>query len=221
MLQATLLNVFLAVNIKRTHRLWKELRLGQVNRYRKKTTGTPFRYAAPLPSDVWTMDIIHDSCMNGTRLRLLSIGDDFMRECLALDVSTRIKANTVRSVLGRLLTTRAVPRFLRSDNGCEIIARSTGILLHLAKWSARFIQPRKPWQNGFIESVHSPLRRRHLIVEVYFNLLDAELKTGIYRNDTNRVRPHSVLGYKAPADVGTMKTGCLMVQHGYQKGADQ
>ena len=40
----------------------------------------------------------------------------------------------------------------------------------------------------------------HLIVEVFFNLLDAELKTGIYRNHTNQVRPHSALGYKAPAE---------------------
>ena len=132
MLQATLLNVFLAVNIKRTHRLWKELRLGRVKRYRNKTTGTPFRYAAPVPSDVWTMDIIHDSCMNGTSLHLLSIGDNFMRESLALDVSTRINANTVRTVLGRLFTTRVVPRFLRSDNGGEFITRSTAMLHHEA-----------------------------------------------------------------------------------------
>ena len=136
--------------------------------------------------------------------------ESFTRECLALEVSTHINSNTVRTVLRRLFTTRAVPRFLRSDNGGEFIARSTAMLLHEAKCTARFIQPGKPWQNGFIESFHSTLRRDHLDVEVFFNLLDAQLKTGIYRNYYNQLRPHSALGYKAPSEYATMKAGSLM-----------
>ena len=104
-----------------------------------------------MPSDVWTIDMFYECCMNATKLRILSIVDEFITECLALDVSTRINANTVRTVLNRLFTNRAVPRFLRSDNGGEFIARSTAMLHHEAKWSARFIQPGKPWQNGFLE----------------------------------------------------------------------
>ncbi len=117
MLHSLLLKVFPGINFKRTYRLWKELRLGRVKRYRKKRTGTPVPYAATMPNDVWTMDINHDSCMNATKLRILSLVDEFTRECLALEVSTHISSSTVRSVLGRLFTTRAIPRFLRSDNG--------------------------------------------------------------------------------------------------------
>ena len=97
--------------------------------------------------------------MNGTKLRILSIVDEFTTECLALDVSTRINANTVRSILSRLFTNGVIPRCLRSDNEGQFIARSTAMLLDGAKWSARFIQPGKPWQNGFIESFHSTRRR--------------------------------------------------------------
>ena len=173
-----------------------------------------------MPNDVWTIGVILGSSMNGTKLRILSIVVEFTKECLVLEVSTRINVNTVRTVLGRLFTTRAVPRFLRSDNGGEFIARSTSMLHHEAKWSVRFIQPGKPWQNGFIESFYSTLRRDHLDVEVFFNLLDAQLKTGIYRNYYNQVRPHSALGYKVPAEVATMKAGTLTVPLGYQTGAD-
>ena len=73
-------------------------------------TGTQVPYAATMPNDVWTIDIDHNSCMNGTKLRILSIVDMFTRECLALDVSTHINANTVWAFLGRLCTTLAVPR---------------------------------------------------------------------------------------------------------------
>jgi putative transposase len=210
MLHSLLLKVFPGINIKRTYRLWTDLRLGRVKRYRKKRTGTPVPYAATMPNDVWTMDIIHDSCMNGTKLWILSVVDEFARECLALEVSTHINSSTVRSVLCRLFTTRAVPRFLRRDNGGEFIARSTAMLLHEAKCTARVIQPGKPWQNGFIESIHSTLRRDHLDVEVFFNRLDAQLKKGIYRYYYNQLPPHSALGYKAPTEYATMKVGSLM-----------
>jgi putative transposase len=81
------------------------------------------------------------------------------------------------------------------------------MLLHEAKCMARIIQPGKPWQNGFIESFHSTLRRDHLDVEVFINLLDAQLKTVIYRNYYNQLRSHSALGYKAPTEYVTMKAG--------------
>ena len=104
MLHCLLLKVFPRINIKRTYRLWKELHLGRVKRYWKKRTGTLVPYAATMPSDVWTMDIVHDSCMYETKLRIFSIIGAFTMECLALDVSTRISANTVRTFHGRLFT---------------------------------------------------------------------------------------------------------------------
>ena len=137
-------------------------------------------------------------------------------------VSTaRQRAKTpLRSVLGRLFTNKAVPGCLRSDNGGEFIARSTGMQLQEVRWSARFIQPRKPSQNGLIEFFQSTLRRDDLNVEVIFNLMDAQLKTGIYTNDTNQVVPHSALGHKAPTEVAAIKARSLMVPLGYQVRAD-
>ena len=80
MLHSLLLKVFPGINIKRTYRLWKDLRLGRVKRYRKKRTGIRVPYAGTMPSDVWTMDITHDSLMNGTKLRIVSIVDAFTRQ---------------------------------------------------------------------------------------------------------------------------------------------
>ena len=52
------------------------------------------------------------------------------------------------------------------------------------------------------QSVGCPAQNRHL------------------QNDINQVRPKSALGYKASADVVTMKAERLMVPWGYQTGAD-
>ena len=145
MLDTTLLNVFPGVNLKQTYRCWKEYRLGRVKRYRKIRTGKAVPYAAPMENDVWTIDIFYDSCMNGIKLWILSILDASTRESLALAISTHINPNTAKSVLSRLLPNRTVPRFLRSDNGCAFIARSTAMLLYEDNCTPRFIQPAKPW----------------------------------------------------------------------------
>ena len=88
------------------------------------------------------------------------------------------------------------------------------MLHHEAKWSARFIQPGKPWQNGFVESFYSTLRRDHVDFDVFYNLLDAELKPSIYTNDTDPLIPDSALVYKVAAEVETVKAGSLMMQLG-------
>ena len=64
--------------------------------------------------------------MNGTKLLILSIVDTFTRVCLALEMSTHINANTVRTVLGRLLPNKAAACFPRCEKGGEVIARSNG-----------------------------------------------------------------------------------------------
>jgi hypothetical protein len=74
---------------------------------------------------------------------------------------------------------------------------------------------------GFIESFHSTLRRDHLDVEVPLYLLDAQLKTGIYKNYYNEVRPHSALGYKQPIEYATMEVKSLRWPLVHQVGADQ
>ncbi len=79
---------FAPLNVKRVHRVWKEERLGRLKRYCKKRSGNAVPYSASQPNEVWTMDFVHDSCLNGTKLKILSVVDEFTRECLALEVGT-------------------------------------------------------------------------------------------------------------------------------------
>ena len=86
MLHSLLLKVVPGINITRAYRIWTVLRLGRIKRYRKKRTRIPVLYTATMPSDVWTIDIILDSYMKGTMLRILTIVDAFTSECHALEV---------------------------------------------------------------------------------------------------------------------------------------
>jgi transposase InsO family protein len=189
---------FAPLNVKRTHRVWKEAKLGRLKRYRKKRTGNRVALAAESPNHVWCVDFIHDACLNGSKLKILSVVDEFTRECLALEVDTRLNARRVRDVLAPLIEGRGAPVFVRSDNGSEFIARLLSVFLSESGSGSHYIQPGSPWQNGFVESFHSTLRREHLGVEVFVNLADAQIKTAIWRRWYNEIRPHSSLGMRAP-----------------------
>lgn len=190
---------FAPLNLKRVHRIWKEMHLGRVKRYRKKRTGNPVPLRADRPNHVWCVDFVHDSCLNGTKLKILSVVDEFTRECLALEVDTRLNAHRVRDTLAPLIEARGAPGHVRSDNGSEFIARLLAVFLSQSGSGSHFIAPGSPWQNGFVESFHSTLRRDHLDVEAFTNLADAQIKTMVYQRYYNEVRPHSSLGYKPPA----------------------
>ena len=190
---------FAPLNIKRVHRVWKQEKLGRMKRYRKKRTGNSVPFCASLPNQVWTVDFIHDACLNGTKLKILSVVDEVTRECLALEVASRLNSRQVRSVLAPLFEMRGAPTFLRSDNGGEFISRLLAVFLYESKAESHFIDPGSPWQNAFVESFHSTLRRDHLDVEAFSNLADAQMKTAIYRRYYNEVRPHSSLGNRPPA----------------------
>jgi transposase InsO family protein len=196
---ALLKDEFAPLNVKRVHRLWKEEKLGRVKRYRKKRTGTSVPLSATVPNEVWCLDFCHDACLNGTKLKVLAIIDEFTRECLALAVSTSFKSMRVQRVLSQLFATRGAPAHLRSDNGSEFIARSLSVFLSRSGTSSRFIKPGSPWQNGFAESFMSRLRAECLDVAAFYNLADAEVKLSLYRHFYNWQRPHSSLGYRTPA----------------------
>jgi putative transposase len=190
---------FAPLNVKRVHRLWKEEKLGRTKRYRKKRTGSSVPVGAEAAGHVWSVDFCFDGCLNGTKLKVLSIVDEFTRECLALETHTSFKSLRVQQVLSRLFEERGAPTFLRSDNGPEFISRSLAVFLGQSGSGSHFIRPGSPWQNAFVESFHSTLRRDLLEVEVFHNLADAQVKLAIYRRYYNEERPHSSLGNRPPA----------------------
>ena len=62
-----------------------------------------------------------------------------------------------------------------------------------------FIDPGSPWQNPWVESFNARLRDEHLNLNHYDTLLEARIGITDWKNDYNHDRPHSSLGYLAPA----------------------
>ncbi|MCD4690968.1 DDE-type integrase/transposase/recombinase, partial [bacterium] len=69
-----------------------------------------------------TYDFVFDRTTDGRPLKLLTLLDEYTRECLALEVSRHFTNEELQRVLGRLFVHRGIPRYVRSDNGPEFTA---------------------------------------------------------------------------------------------------
>lgn len=190
------------VNHKRVHHLWKAAGLSVPARKSRKRLRRPVSTSrsivADCPNSVWCIDFAQDRTIHGTKLRILCITDEFTRESLALETSRSFTSEQVCQVLERLVVSRGKPSALRTDNGPEFIALALKGLCHRNGISSAYIEPGKPWQNGFAESFVSRLRDEFLDGEALLSVLDARTRLGMWRQYYNEERLHSRIGYQTP-----------------------
>ena len=110
----------------RAYRIWKKAGL-QVPRRRPRrrvATSRPRPLPATAADQVWAYDFVFDACANGQQLKCLTVIDEFTRESLAIDVAGSIRSGRVIEVLAKLISVRGAPKYLRSDNGPELVSRA-------------------------------------------------------------------------------------------------
>ena len=188
----------------RIYRLWRRegLKVPQKKRKRRrlgKSENGCHRRRALHKDHVWCWDFVFDRTESGSVLKWLSIVDEYTRECLCLKVARGITSEDVIDTLAELFAMRGVPKCIRSDNGPEFIARAIQRWTKQLEIETLYIEPGSPWENGFAESFHSRLRDEFLALEVFESLVTARKLTQAWREDYNHYRPHSSLGYVAPA----------------------
>jgi putative transposase len=161
------------------------------------STGLPTK--AGHRGHVWTWDFIADATVRGGALRMLTILDEYTRECHVLRADRALKAQDVLEWLGKAIEAHGAPKYLRSDNGPEFIAKEVQRWLAEHQIKTIYIDPGSPWQNGFVESFHGRFRDECLNRELLWTLSEARVVVEDYRRHYNHFRPHSKLGYQSPA----------------------
>ena len=187
-------------NHKRISRIYREQGL-QMYRRRGKRKRVGLRLVMPIPekpNERWSMDFVTDCLANGRRFRVFTLIDDCTRECLALYADTGISGQRVSEVLDQVTTTRGFPRAIVSDNGPEFISKAMDQWAYRNKIALSFISPGKPVQNAFIESFNGKFRFECLDRHWFENLDQAKTMIEQWRDEYNRLRPHSSLKKKTP-----------------------
>jgi len=87
-----------------------------------------------------------------------------------------------------------------TDNGPEFTSKAVDQWAYQAGVRLHFIAPGKPTQNPYVESFNGKLRDECLNGHWFASLGDARLMVEQWRQDYNRVRPHSSLGNATPEE---------------------
>ena len=161
--------------------------------------GSCIRLRPKRRNHVWSYDFVEAQTHDGRKLRLLTLIDEFTRECLAIKVARRINSFGVIEALADAMIVRGVPEYIRSDNGPEMTARVVRNWLAQVGAKTLYIEPGSPWENGYNESFNGKLRDELLNGEIFYSLKEAQVVIEQWRNHYNTVRPHSSLGYRPPA----------------------
>jgi putative transposase len=189
------------VNAKRIYRLYQEEGLTVRTKKRKRTAQTRVPLtSAERPNQRWSMDFVSDRLSDGHWFRVLTVVDQFTRECVLLAADRSMTAMNVAAALDRAVAERGAPESITVDNGSEFSSSVMDRWAHDNAVQLSFIRPGKPVENGFIESFNGRLRDELLNTSVFLSLPDARTKLRAWRTDYNRARPHSSLKDMSPEE---------------------
>lgn len=190
----------LVKNHKRTGRIYKEQGLAiSLRKSRKRAAGT--RLVLPVatrPNERWSMDFVQTTLWGGRRFRMLTVVDQFTKECPVIEVDTSITGLRVSRTLEWLSLTRGLPESITVDNGPEFAGIALDRWAYTKGVKLAFIRPGKPVENAFIESFNGRLRQECLNQHHFLDLEEARKTIEEWRLRYNDFRPHRSLDGMTP-----------------------
>ena len=191
------------VNHKRVERIWRKegLRVPQKQPKRRRlwfNDGSCIRLKPLYKNHVWSYDFEFDRTSYGKAIKMLNILDEYSRECLTIYVDRKLTSIEVLYKLSELFIIHGVPDYIRSDNGSEFIAKELRNWLQRIGVKTAYIEPGSPWENGYIESFNGKLRDELLNGEIFDTILEAKVLIEMWRDNYNKIRPHSSLNFSPP-----------------------
>lgn len=186
-------------NHKRTERVYAQERLQLRNRNRKKLKRPRMPMVVPIACNVrWSMDFVSDQLTNHRKFRVLNVKDDYSKELIGQLVAHSISGAMVGRSLDQLIEQRSAPNQITRDNGTEFTSKAMFFWQQESGVSLAFIQPGKPTQNAFVESLNGRFRAKCLDQHWFRTLEEAREIIDAWRHHYNHERPHSTLKYMTP-----------------------
>lgn len=167
-------------------------------RYRRGASTGKHPTSATQPNQVWSWDFVASRTDQGAPLRILSLIDEYTRQCLSLTVARQLKSEDIIKALKVVISKHGAPAHIRSDNGPEFISKATQLYLYRNKIKTLYIEPGSPWQNGHVESFHNRLQDECLKAEHFLSVAEARVVIENWRQHYNHIHPHSRLGFLSP-----------------------
>jgi len=187
-------------NYKRVRRVYLKLGL-KLRRKHKRRINRPYKEALcqPLyPNVTWSMDFMSDALEDGRKIRVLNIIDDYNRESLSITVGISMSSERVTRILDELVELKGKPQGIRTDNGPEFTSVNYITWCETNNIVAKFIQPGKPNQNGYVERFNRTFREDVLDAYIFTSIRQMQMKADLWKEEYNNGHPHGSLGRLSP-----------------------
>ena len=129
----------------------------------------------------------------------MNVKDDYSKELIGQLVAYSITGKQVADFLDQLIEQRSAPDQITCDNGSEFTSKALFFWQKESAVKLAFIQPGKPIQNAFVESLNGRFRIECLNQHWFRSLKEATEIIDQWRYHYNYQRPHSTLNYMTPA----------------------
>ena len=125
------------------------------------STGSPTK--ATGRNHVWSWDFVHDRTDNGGPLKMMTLIDEYTRECLDIRVARQLPSSDVLSVLSEAIEKEGAPSYIRSDNGSVPRSEATTCeAIHCSSSAAVVVRQKD--QGDIYRSGQSLAKRFHRVV---------------------------------------------------------
>lgn len=188
------------VNHKTTYRAYCQENLKLSRRQTRKTKRIRCKQAErpTQANEQWAMDFVSDAIEGGTRFRVFAVIDVCTKQCLTATVETSMPSRRVCQALEQAMEEYGRPERIIQDNGPEFASKKTMQWHEDQNIIQDFIEPGKPYQNGFCESFNARLRAECLDTHCFRSIAHARELIEAWRLEYNAERPHSSLNYLSP-----------------------
>ena len=84
------------------------------------------------PNPIWSVDFVQDRLFRGRRYKMLTIIDEYTRQCMTVNAQFQLSSQEVLETLSECFIRHGKPKYIRSDNGSEFKA---GCMAGMATYS--------------------------------------------------------------------------------------
>ncbi len=187
-------------NKKRVKRVYNLLKLN-IRRKCKRRLPERLRVALAAPAKInqcWSMDFMHDTLMNGRKVRIFNVIDDYNRQALSVNVDYSHSGLSVSRVLEQLIEINGKPEQIRCDNGPEFLSIVLTEYCNSKNIKLKYIQPGKPTQNAYIERFNRTYREDILDAYLFEDINQLRELSWNWLEDYNLNHPHKSLKRLSP-----------------------
>ncbi len=200
-------------NHKKTERFHAKVKLAKL---RKKRLRQLVHVKEPLMQPLtaikcWSMDFMSDSLMDGSKVRVLKLIDDYDRQYLEFDFGRSLPAPRVTRALDDFIDFHGKPKRILIDNGPEYTGHRMQLWAKYKEIELQFIQPGKPTQNSYVERFNRTYRTEVLDAYLFTSMHEVRTVNEAFQHKYNYLRPHGSLNDIAPVEFKEHKNPLLGV----------